>query len=273
MNPPPRQPSRTTTCSSGCAPPRRCLNRSQWTPASSTRCRHPTASACSKPLRAFITLTTSSAATSERPLRVHAVPRPHARAMPYCMRPVFARCAANRYSLRPHSLRRSASRHKTSPNWKTAPAAIKARAQSRSIATSASRTTRRIHHFYDQLCPACAELNFRKRTELADLRGRVALLTGGRVKIGYQAGHQAAARRRAPDRHHPLPARLGGALRAGAGLRGVGPSAGDLRPGSAPHAERGGVLPAPADDPRSAWTSSSTTPARPCGVRRIFTST
>ena len=45
-----------------------------------------------------------------------------------------------------------------------------------------------IHHFYDQLCPACAELNFQKRTELADLRGRVALLTGGRVKIGYQAG-------------------------------------------------------------------------------------
>jgi len=45
-----------------------------------------------------------------------------------------------------------------------------------------------IHHFYDQLCPPCAELNFRKRTELADLNGRVALLTGGRVKIGYQAG-------------------------------------------------------------------------------------
>ena len=45
-----------------------------------------------------------------------------------------------------------------------------------------------IHHFYDQLCPSCAELNFIKRTELADLSGRVALLTGGRVKIGYQAG-------------------------------------------------------------------------------------
>ena len=45
-----------------------------------------------------------------------------------------------------------------------------------------------LHHFYDQLCPPCAEFNFRKRTELADLRGRVALLTGGRVKIGYQAG-------------------------------------------------------------------------------------
>ena len=45
-----------------------------------------------------------------------------------------------------------------------------------------------IHHFYDQLCPECADLNFRKRTERADLSGRVALLTGGRVKIGYQAG-------------------------------------------------------------------------------------
>jgi NAD(P)-dependent dehydrogenase (short-subunit alcohol dehydrogenase family) len=45
-----------------------------------------------------------------------------------------------------------------------------------------------IHHFYDQLCPACAELNFGKRTELADLNGRAALLTGGRVKIGYQTG-------------------------------------------------------------------------------------
>jgi NAD(P)-dependent dehydrogenase (short-subunit alcohol dehydrogenase family) len=45
-----------------------------------------------------------------------------------------------------------------------------------------------LHHFYDQLCPDCAAFNFAKRSELADLRGRVALLTGGRVKIGYQAG-------------------------------------------------------------------------------------
>ncbi|MDE3072193.1 MAG: SDR family oxidoreductase [Pseudomonadota bacterium] len=45
-----------------------------------------------------------------------------------------------------------------------------------------------IHFFYDQLCPNCAAFNYAKRTELADLRGRVALLTGGRVKIGYQAG-------------------------------------------------------------------------------------
>ncbi len=45
-----------------------------------------------------------------------------------------------------------------------------------------------LHHFYDQMCPGCAEFNFAARTQLADLRGRVALLTGGRVKIGYQAG-------------------------------------------------------------------------------------
>ncbi|MDX6512343.1 MAG: hypothetical protein QOE36_1847 [Gaiellaceae bacterium] len=45
-----------------------------------------------------------------------------------------------------------------------------------------------LHPFYDQLCPACGEFNYAKRTETADLRGRVALLTGGRVKIGYQAG-------------------------------------------------------------------------------------
>src|SRR6185503_6312725 len=45
-----------------------------------------------------------------------------------------------------------------------------------------------IHHFYDQLCPPCAAFNYAKRTETADLAGRVALLTGGRVKIGYQAG-------------------------------------------------------------------------------------
>jgi NAD(P)-dependent dehydrogenase (short-subunit alcohol dehydrogenase family) len=44
-----------------------------------------------------------------------------------------------------------------------------------------------LHHFYDQLCPPCAELNWRKRHATADLRGRIVLVTGGRVKIGYQA--------------------------------------------------------------------------------------
>jgi NAD(P)-dependent dehydrogenase (short-subunit alcohol dehydrogenase family) len=50
------------------------------------------------------------------------------------------------------------------------------------------RLYRDIHPFYDQLCPECADFNYAKRTETADLRGRLALLTGGRVKIGYQAG-------------------------------------------------------------------------------------
>ena len=59
-----------------------------------------------------------------------------------------------------------------------------------------------VHHFYDQLCPPCAELNFRKRTELADLRGRVALLTGGRVKIGYQTGLKLLRAGAHLDRHH-----------------------------------------------------------------------
>ncbi len=44
-----------------------------------------------------------------------------------------------------------------------------------------------LHHFYDQMCARCAELNWQKRDSTADLRGRVALVTGARVKIGYQA--------------------------------------------------------------------------------------
>ena len=45
-----------------------------------------------------------------------------------------------------------------------------------------------VHPFYDQLCEECGNFNYAKRGETADLSGRVALLTGGRVKIGYQAG-------------------------------------------------------------------------------------
>ena len=46
---------------------------------------------------------------------------------------------------------------------------------------------RRVHFFYDALCPECAELNYEKRFQTADLHGRVAVVTGARVKIGYQA--------------------------------------------------------------------------------------
>lgn len=45
-----------------------------------------------------------------------------------------------------------------------------------------------LHHHYDQMCAACAEFNWTKRWQTADLRGKVAVLTGARVKIGYHAG-------------------------------------------------------------------------------------
>ena len=43
---------------------------------------------------------------------------------------------------------------------------------------------REVDAFYHQLCPSCAELNHSKREARTDLRGRRALLTGGRAKIG-----------------------------------------------------------------------------------------
>ncbi len=47
---------------------------------------------------------------------------------------------------------------------------------------------REVHAFYDSLCQECAEFNWAKRFQTADLSGRVAYLSGGRVKIGYQTG-------------------------------------------------------------------------------------
>jgi len=46
---------------------------------------------------------------------------------------------------------------------------------------------RRVHFFYDAMCGDCAELNYQKRFQTAPLHGRVALITGARLKIGYQA--------------------------------------------------------------------------------------
>ena len=43
-----------------------------------------------------------------------------------------------------------------------------------------------LHHHYDSMCPRCAETNWLKRNATADLRGRVALVTGSRVKIGFE---------------------------------------------------------------------------------------
>ncbi|WP_407569444.1 SDR family NAD(P)-dependent oxidoreductase [Deinococcus altitudinis] len=43
------------------------------------------------------------------------------------------------------------------------------------------------HPSNPSLCPSCGEVNSNRRSARADLSGRVAVLTGGRVKIGYQA--------------------------------------------------------------------------------------
>jgi NAD(P)-dependent dehydrogenase (short-subunit alcohol dehydrogenase family) len=45
----------------------------------------------------------------------------------------------------------------------------------------------RVHPHYDSMCPACAEFNWAKRLQTADLSGRFAVITGARVKIGYEA--------------------------------------------------------------------------------------
>jgi NAD(P)-dependent dehydrogenase (short-subunit alcohol dehydrogenase family) len=43
-----------------------------------------------------------------------------------------------------------------------------------------------VHFFYHSLCPACAPFNYQKRQQRTNLKGRVALITGGRIKIGWQ---------------------------------------------------------------------------------------
>lgn len=45
----------------------------------------------------------------------------------------------------------------------------------------------KLHFFYDALCPRCADFNYNKRFQTAPLTGQVALITGSRLKIGYQA--------------------------------------------------------------------------------------
>jgi NAD(P)-dependent dehydrogenase (short-subunit alcohol dehydrogenase family) len=44
-----------------------------------------------------------------------------------------------------------------------------------------------VHRYYDAMCTPCGDFNYAKRSQTANLAGRVALVTGARVKIGYQA--------------------------------------------------------------------------------------
>ncbi|MGL1893300.1 MAG: SDR family oxidoreductase [Spirochaetaceae bacterium] len=45
----------------------------------------------------------------------------------------------------------------------------------------------KLHHFYDTMCPTCADLNYKKRFQTTDLKGQVAVITGSRLKIGYHS--------------------------------------------------------------------------------------
>ncbi len=45
----------------------------------------------------------------------------------------------------------------------------------------------KLHSFYDAMCPACADFNYQKRFQTVSLKGKTALITGSRLKIGYQA--------------------------------------------------------------------------------------
>ena len=45
----------------------------------------------------------------------------------------------------------------------------------------------KVHRYYDSMCEPCGDFNYAKREQSADLTGQYALITGARVKIGYQA--------------------------------------------------------------------------------------
>ncbi|MDH4262845.1 MAG: SDR family oxidoreductase [Spirochaetia bacterium] len=44
-----------------------------------------------------------------------------------------------------------------------------------------------LHFFYDTMCTSCGDFNYKKRFQSASLEGRVAVITGSRLKIGYHA--------------------------------------------------------------------------------------
>lgn len=43
-----------------------------------------------------------------------------------------------------------------------------------------------VHPFYGYFCPPCSQLNLAKRTQKANLAGLTALVTGARIKIGFE---------------------------------------------------------------------------------------
>jgi hypothetical protein len=94
---------------------------------------------------------------------------------------------------------------------------------------------KQIHHFYDAMCPECAEFNYQKRFQTASLKGQVALITGSRLKIGYQG-------RGKGDCHDPVSQGFRPPVFKGKGFFRLGSQAPDLRSGSEAYPECGAVL-------------------------------
>ncbi len=82
-----------------------------------------------------------------------------------------------------------------------------------------------LHFFYDAMCTACGDFNYAKRFQTAPLDGKVALITGARVKIGFQASLMLLRSGAHVIVDHPVSERRRRALCAGARLRRVGPPA------------------------------------------------
>ncbi|NOT81053.1 MAG: SDR family oxidoreductase [Bacteriovoracaceae bacterium] len=45
----------------------------------------------------------------------------------------------------------------------------------------------KLHFFYDTMCKDCGDFNYHKRFQRTDMTGQIAVITGSRLKIGYQA--------------------------------------------------------------------------------------
>ena len=100
-----------------------------------------------------------------------------------------------------------------------------------------------IHHFYDQLCPPCADSELRQTHRVGRPR-RSRRAADRRPRQDWLPSRaQAASGRSVAHRHDTLPARLGKPLFAGARLCGVARPPRDFWTGLAAYPQRRGVLP------------------------------
>jgi NAD(P)-dependent dehydrogenase (short-subunit alcohol dehydrogenase family) len=73
------------------------------------------------------------------------------------------------------------------PHPKTPPADDRPELKQDRACYVCKRPFAKVHRYYDSMCPDCGDYNYAKREQTADLSGRFALVTGARVKIGFQA--------------------------------------------------------------------------------------